>query len=59
MISAPMMPAFAIYRDLKEKTALITGGASGIGAAMVRAFHEQGASVCFCDIDSDRGWYHS
>jgi NAD(P)-dependent dehydrogenase (short-subunit alcohol dehydrogenase family) len=30
---------------------LITGGANGIGAALVRAFHTQGAMVCFCDVD--------
>src|SRR5947207_7316734 len=40
-----------IYAELRGKTALITGGANGIGAAMVRAFHNQGACVCFCDVD--------
>lgn len=44
---------FAIYPSLKEKTVLITGGASGIGAEMVRAFAAQGANVGFLDIDSD------
>lgn len=40
-----------IYAELRGKTALITGGANGIGAAMVRAFYNQGACVCFCDVD--------
>lgn len=43
------------YGDLEGKVVCITGGANGIGAAMVRAFHGQGAMVCFCDIDADAG----
>lgn len=45
----------AIYTELKGARALITGGANGIGAAMVRAFREQGASVFFCDRDRKAG----
>lgn len=45
----------ANYPDLKQATVLVTGGANGIGAATVRAFHEQGARVCFCDVDLRRG----
>jgi D-xylose 1-dehydrogenase len=40
----------AIYPDLVGKTVFLTGGASGIGAAMVRAFCGQGANVSFVDI---------
>ncbi len=40
----------AVYRDLKGRLVLITGGASGIGADMVRAFAAQGAHVAFLDI---------
>ena len=43
------------HLDLKGKVALITGGANGIGAATVRAFHEQGARVFFCDLDARAG----
>lgn len=43
------------YTDLKDRTVLITGGANGIGAAMVRAFHRQGAQVHFCDLDAKAG----
>ena len=41
-----------IYTDLRRRTVLITGGANGIGAAMVRAFHSQEARVAFCDTDT-------
>lgn len=43
------------YEDLKNAVILVTGGANGIGAAMVRAFHTQGATVCFCDLDANAG----
>lgn len=44
-----------VYSDLREGRVLITGGANGIGAAMVRAFHGQGALVFFCDTDVAAG----
>lgn len=40
------------YQDLKNKVIFITGGASGIGAAMVEAFSHQQAKVAFIDIDN-------
>ena len=43
------MTAFATYPSLEGKAVFITGGASGIGAAFVRAFHEQGCKVAFVD----------
>jgi D-xylose 1-dehydrogenase len=42
--------AGAIYPDLEGKTVLVTGGGSGIGAAVVRAFVRQKAKVGFIDI---------
>lgn len=39
------------YASLAGKTILITGGASGIGEAFVRAFHSQGAKIAFIDVD--------
>ncbi|MBT6328848.1 MAG: SDR family oxidoreductase, partial [Kordiimonadaceae bacterium] len=42
----------AVYKDLADKHIFITGGASGIGAEMVRAFSAQGARVSFIDFDS-------
>ncbi len=45
----------AQYSDLRDRSVLVTGGANGIGEAMVRAFFEQGASVHFCDIDAPKG----
>jgi NAD(P)-dependent dehydrogenase (short-subunit alcohol dehydrogenase family) len=40
----------AIYPSLKDKRVVVTGGASGIGAAIVAAFARQGARVTFLDI---------
>ena len=40
----------ARYPDLAGRTVFVSGGGSGIGAAFVRAFAGQGASVAFIDI---------
>lgn len=37
------------------RTALVTGAASGIGAATARLLHRQGAHVVLADIDENRG----
>jgi NAD(P)-dependent dehydrogenase (short-subunit alcohol dehydrogenase family) len=47
--------SYAIYPSLKDRAVIISGGASGIGAAMVRAFSEQGAKVGFIDFDAEAG----
>lgn len=39
------------YLSLRGKTVFVTGGASGIGAEIVKAFAEQGAKVGFVDMD--------
>ena len=38
-------------RGLKDKRILITGGASGIGAAIAARFLEEGSRVCVLDRD--------
>jgi NAD(P)-dependent dehydrogenase (short-subunit alcohol dehydrogenase family) len=43
------------YASLSGRVVLITGGASGIGAAFVRAFAAQKARVAFLDLDAEAG----
>ena len=45
----------AIYPDLEGRGVLVTGGASGIGAAIVEAFAGQKAKVGFIDYDLAAG----
>ena len=40
---------------VKGKTALVTGGASGVGNGMVRALAHNGAVVLIADINEENG----
>lgn len=48
-------PVFAIYPSLANRTAFVSGGASGLGAEFVTQLARQGARVAFVDVDTDRG----
>src|ERR1700730_1380713 len=43
------------FPELQDRCVVVTGGAQGIGEAIVRAFHAQGARVFFCDCEADAG----
>lgn len=45
----------ARYRDLDGRCVFVSGGASGIGAALVAAFCRQGAKTYFVDIQEEAG----
>ena len=45
----------ATYSDLAGKVVLVTGGASGIGEAIVRRFAQQKSAVVFFDIKVEEG----
>jgi D-xylose 1-dehydrogenase len=49
------MTSKATYPSLAGRTALVTGGASGIGAAIVRGFVRNGARVAVLDVQRDPG----
>lgn len=41
--------------EITNNTFIVTGGASGLGEATVRALHEQGANVIIADLNTDQG----
>ena len=46
---------YTCYASLKERVVFVSGGSSGIGAELVRAFAQQGAKVAFCGTRPDGG----
>lgn len=49
------MTSKASYPSLSGRTALVTGGATGIGAAIVRGFVRNGATVAVLDVQREAG----
>ena len=48
-------PSFATYPSLRDANVIVTGGASGIGMEIVRAFAGQGSEVAFLDFHEEEG----
>ncbi|MER8403956.1 SDR family NAD(P)-dependent oxidoreductase [Mesorhizobium sp. M0185] len=48
-----MSVQFATYPSLTDRVVLISGGASGIGADVVRAFVANGARIAFLDVQDE------
>lgn len=49
------MSQSAVYPDLKGRSVFISGGATGIGAAIVEAYANQGSKTSFVDLDKEAG----
>ena len=54
-MNIPNTATYATYPSLVDRTVLITGGADGIGAAIVEEFVRQGSKVGFADINAAKG----
>lgn len=54
-MSTAVMEKAAVYPSLSGRNVLVTGGATGIGAALVQAFAQQNANVAFLDINDEAG----
>ena len=50
-----MTTQHATYPSLRDRLVFISGGSSGIGAELVRAFARQGARVVFCGTQPEGG----
>ena len=48
------MTSYATYPSLSDRSVLVTGGADGIGAALVEQFAAQGSRVAFLDINATK-----
>ena len=47
-------PRYATYPSLKDRSVFVTGGADGIGRALVSEFAKQGSRVGFADINVEK-----
>jgi len=54
-IDAPQTTPLGELIDLTGRTAIVTGGAMGIGLGIARRLHEAGASVLVADLDAAAG----
>jgi len=49
------MMTYTLYPSLRDRVVFVSGGSSGIGAELVRAFAQQGSRVAFCGTKPEGG----
>lgn len=53
--AAPLRPSKSMIKSLNDRTAVITGAASGLGLAFAQALSSQGANVVIADVNETQG----
>jgi NAD(P)-dependent dehydrogenase (short-subunit alcohol dehydrogenase family) len=52
---AALLPVLSARMHIEGASALVVGGASGLGAATARALHARGASLVIADLNEEKG----
>lgn len=54
-LASLLLAAYTVGMDIRDRVAVVTGGANGLGQAMCTRLAQSGVHVCVADIDSTSG----